>query len=1016
MIFGCFHKENLTLVNPKALDVNDEAFFLATHTPVPLVQQDRKLADQGQFTETQFLSQFTDVQKRYAFALVRGTVGVGKSHLIRWTYIKLKQLMESGQFPRTRLHLIERSGTNLRDIIRRIIGDLGGEILEDTRRRLAEGEQKLSRTGLNNSLLDNLAIQVDPESLEHPENILSTESGEKREALEYCLECLPVLFRDDVFRRSFIRSGNIVDELVELTIGQAQERKVRDRERRFSPDDFLLQDAEIDSAGVRARDFARDLERDSLLRETASKYVNSRLPAAVRSLINLGKANFTEVFREVRRELHQQGEQLILLIEDIAAFEFVDHQLLEALIEEPGSDLCPLRSAVGVTDGFLEKIDATHLGRTTLRLRLSVPDNDIDSYVHEFTANYLRALRTPLSTIEQWARDGADGRPPGPEPDETTERHAIFDEISGTSLFPFNKRALSSIRSEKYKTGAPFNARSFLDEVICDTLENFAADFDQSRFPSKRFRERYGRFQTPPGRMADLRTKFGSHHEQVAVIEEIWGADVSSQILVEFGVPLDKTVAATTVKKSDPPQVPEEKPQKPAATKPKPTLDRPPFNAKTQDALQGLTEWFHGGAITQDALQAIREILSKTALSAVDWDRHFIKRSDWSSHFKPPAFNLVDQKVKPTTGQWSIEIPRHIHYIDVTFALQGLLLYEHYGNWNFEYDGQNAAFLVRHVVPFVEWLASQLIDKIYDQTSFEKEELLQNGLFLLYTASRLQGRAGENALLPEVVNDLFDTSYKWDESIISANGSSWRELYKAFGRWHKILCGLMIVRLNCAKSSGPSTVLDAGYLLPLLSKLKRSKAIPPVPDKLYKDWDCCRKLSDVCNQHISNATEQALEVHRQWQSKLNDQLGDTKRDDLTSVAIQCIEHASEAAVLRAKFSGRNISGEDLKKACKNVERSTLDKDRLESQRIVERSEKDGANLDSLLPRLAGFDWSSAESTQDLIQLLESFIQETSRVVEATPEIDPDLQSDAELLQSQIKLLEGLYARFEELSS
>jgi hypothetical protein len=155
----------------------------------------------------------------------------------------------------------------------------------------------------------------------------------------------------------------------------------------------------------------------------------------------------------------------------------------------------------------------------------------------------------------------------------------------------------------------------------------------------------------------------------------------------------------------------------------------------------------------------------------------------------------------------------------VTFAIQGLLLVEHYGKWDFEYEGQNGAFYLRHVVPFVEWLAAEVVNKIQAQSSLTQSDLWENGIYLLYIAARLQGRAGENDSLPDSINAKFDT-YNWDNAASKPYASSWEELCKAFGRKHETLVDLMKTASNCAKSSGTASILNADreQYVPLRSK------------------------------------------------------------------------------------------------------------------------------------------------------------------------------------------------------
>ena len=86
--------------------------------------------------------------------------------------------------------------------------------------------------------------------------------------------------------------GDIIDELISLSIGAGGGRTGRERPRQFTEADFRLTDklTPEDLRGAATDEtlqFAIDLAQSQPLREEAAAYVNSCLPSAIQSLLDL---------------------------------------------------------------------------------------------------------------------------------------------------------------------------------------------------------------------------------------------------------------------------------------------------------------------------------------------------------------------------------------------------------------------------------------------------------------------------------------------------------------------------------------------------------------------------------------------------------------------------------------------------------------------------------------------------------------------------------------------------------
>ena len=109
-------------------------------------------------------------------------------------------------------------------------------------------------------------------------------------------------------------------------------------------------------------------------------------------------------------------------------------------------------------------------------------------------------------------------------------------DLPNVSLFPFNSYAIAKIRQAKYGDNG-FHARSYIEEVIEETLANYSKEFAYNKFPSKKFLKPFGRLGTPPAQKRQYEKQFGHQAEQVEVLWQLWNANDLS-VLEAFGIAL----------------------------------------------------------------------------------------------------------------------------------------------------------------------------------------------------------------------------------------------------------------------------------------------------------------------------------------------------------------------------------------------------------------------------------------------------------------------------------------------
>lgn len=985
MIFRCFQHENLKLLNPTALEVND-AFFLATHSPVRLGRMRGSNLTPSAATpieEEEYLRAFRDSETKFIFSIVRGTTGSGKSHLIRWVYSRLA----SDPLPHTRLFLIPRAGANLRQIIERIIEGLQGKFFDEIRQDLARGQEKLTSKGLRETLLDSLAVQVDPSSFTGENDPLEGLTGDARDVREYLISGLPDLFRDRRFRRQFVEPGNIVDELVNLTIGSGGSRSGRERPRQFTELDFKLTDklTPEDLRGAATDEtlqFAVDLNQNEDLRQEAAKYVNSCLSGVIQSLLDIRGSNFTDIFRRVRKHLGP-SQQLIVLIEDIAAFEFIDRQLMESLIEQPDAELCPLKSAVGVTDGYFEKIDFTHIERANFLLTLDVPTEDPKDYLFRFATTYLNALRTPLSLMEEHAKSGTTlPNACMPCPFRST-CHPDFgtygSEEKALGLWPFNPNSLPEMQKFTHGTHAgEFNPRAFLDAVLRFTLEDQAASFEAGKFPTLAYRRQFGPPTSPGAKVEALKKQFRAQFEQAQVIQELWG-DVPPGVYEAFGI------------KATPPPGPDATP--PVETKPATSAaPEPKYPKWLADTLKALDAWYNGMELWSEPRDTIRRIIRSAIVAHIDWAANDLNEIEWGSLFDPGSINFEGQTrtlSRPIVVTISRTQPGEPE-IPTPLAIQGLLLASQYGGWEFQFEGQDGLHFLQLAVPFVERLAEQLLQTI---RTFQSKGKVWNPLpasvEILALGALIQGHIDETDSVDAWLDALF-IERSWEPNPIGPPGASFEKLVEGFGQ-SGAGQGFSALRektleLISLSSDGKTRLIGSGKLLPILAGLRGGLPLlgSPIPADLQGGWTALRHLRRTLDQHLRPAVEEELDILQEWSNSIEEDLSGLEFSQFIRLTREFLTRAEKLKVYRGTAATK-AGIEEPRQLLKELEPIPLDQIRGEVRELLrfagEDFRTDSERFDRLLPRMARLRHDLLERWTEFRKVLQTVFERTEQQID-----------------------------------
>jgi hypothetical protein len=940
--FRCFKAETFAEVNPTALAGQHRGFFLAAHAPSVLVQLNAQYnplsREAKQVDEEELFEALREpLPDKVTFAILRGSTGSGKSHLIRWLYFKL----EAEKLENVKLLLIRRDETNLREIIRKIVelaADDPGELLTEIREKL-QAREELNDAGKRNLLLDELARAVDPNNF--PKGAFDPYVGltDSREidARKTAVRLLPAFFRDEAYRAHLSAAEGVVDELVRLTVGQRNGNQLRDRPREFVSGDFDLPDQLVFGAGGNdprannapaAVNLAQYLKKDLRMRAQAAAYVNTRLKPCTDRLLNLDGVNLLEVFTEVRRRIQKAGLRLVLLIEDLADVEYMHRQVLEALIADPSPELCPLASVVGVSDGFSAAIPDNIRDRAAPHIYSLDVQHGSPNYLNEFTARYLDALRTPLKDLED--RGGRTAPSACYNCEFKGKCHDAFGAVgtgdAAVGLFPFNTNALQVMHRKAHtrdQDKSDFNPRQFLAGLLVPALIKEADSFAAKRYPTQVLRQQFVDAAQSPGLISTMDGKYGvGRGNQAETLEAIWGRSLPDAVYEAFGLTPAKKSPPVVVPTANVPPVSPVVPVVPPVPEgpiapPGNTLLTDPGADTLRTAISELDHYHQGAKVGQNTMTLLRTIVRSAVVSRIEWNRLFMEEKDWAGsnadEFPHAYVNLEENGMMIAAGGPEgrrLVIPRKYNDrqdLDPVVGLQGLLLAHHYKGWDFEHATQKGLYYLRHALPLVDRLAGEVANRLNRLFAPPGVDMPAAGLELLAVAARLQGDLPPDADDPTLIAALVAERTDWNTNEKDPN-RNWDKLREAFGNYFAKLRKPVISALNCAKGNdGKAVVLDADRLLAAVARWRGRHGKPgePLPrGQIHQHWTPLAEARRAVDQHLAPAVKVEAEAWVEWVTDVDQQLEGAEPSKLLEAGGSFC--AESAAVYRCSFKGEDL--------------------------------------------------------------------------------------------------------------
>ncbi|MCX8557524.1 protein DpdH [Mycolicibacterium mucogenicum] len=418
---------------------------------------------------------------------ILGNSGTGKSHLVRWLRLQLRDMSPSK--PDRRVIFVPKHKMSLRAILDLILDEASGASADEYRQRVREATDKLDNENDARNRLRAVLSYLIAESPRDPSHLNAADKDER----EYLASELPSLLDDPVFKTRILADDGA---LARLSKEKFSGKSAEDKEEPFAfkADDLRLTVDDTNNASAAARDIADVLGGDALLRELAAKMLNEQLSPAVSSVFGVGGDDLKNLLIDLRLDLAKSGEELLLLIEDFSIFQGVQGGLIDAMTQVPTAamPLCPMRVVMAVTTGyFADQVPDTAKTRTYCAFDLDVKGSASSTDLPSFVAPYLNAVRVGAETLER----SFAAREELPNKCETCPVadpcHTAFGSSAGIGLYPFNPVSLERAMRSQQATGDIFVARNVLKDVVRPVLKDDRDAIAESRFPAPDFAQRF---------------------------------------------------------------------------------------------------------------------------------------------------------------------------------------------------------------------------------------------------------------------------------------------------------------------------------------------------------------------------------------------------------------------------------------------------------------------------------------------------------------------------------------------
>jgi hypothetical protein len=466
--YVCWSADFVTATIPTEAATPSKEVLMATHSPLRITRRGGMGGrDASEFvSEREVLDEFltTPPNNGVLVATVLGESGAGKSHLVRW--------VDAQQDGRHVIYL-QKAETSLKDVIEKLLLDQKDPEFDDIRRRVSSLGSGMSLDEMEQRILAELAEALRTASSDNPlGKALVGENG------------LNLFFLDPLFRKHLLRPGSFVKRRAEYAL-YGRDPDEPDVPLEFTVDELPLDIADHanirDAADATQKTFRR-LVGNAAMQGEAVRLLNELLDVAVTKAASLNVGDISQAFKKIREKL--VGQEIVLLIEDVALIQGVRRDLLDAIVEvgvvQGVEKYATVRTMMAVTPGYYrESLPETFRSRAQATSPVYVVDVDLDGDnadeqdLVDFVGRYLNAARVGKETLEAASPQVPNACSScGFQP----SCHAAFG-ASGQEygLYPYNRAAIvRAVRAcaERDRGRVIFNPRRVLSRAVRDVLND----------------------------------------------------------------------------------------------------------------------------------------------------------------------------------------------------------------------------------------------------------------------------------------------------------------------------------------------------------------------------------------------------------------------------------------------------------------------------------------------------------------------------------------------------------------
>ncbi|MCB1129531.1 MAG: ATP-binding protein [Verrucomicrobiae bacterium] len=487
-----------------------------------------------------------------------GDSGVGKSHMIRWLDARLKLLPDH-----KKRHIVRiPKSSSLKEVLRLILRELPGKKYDALRHKLDAAKTPPDRLEATRTLQTKLLVALEVAGNEAADRVRrGIAKPDDKARMAHCSKQALIALLLDPEIGGWFTSHEGEDEMKWGVLTRIADRCLHGSKRagsgpaetEFLPEDFgfITRSDELNLALLSdsTRRYIPIVRRDVT---DVIRFLNEVLETARSGLIDLGGVSLTELFIEIRKNLLEDGMELILLVEDFAVLAGIQGPLLDAMIREGIRDgkqeLCIMRTALAVTEGRLS--DETVRTRAQARWKIDsepfASEEEAITTFENFVGGYLNAARWGVSQLSEMFRTRDDPENSSgwvqcffdkyKDDMEDAERRQLlafgFSNRGNHPLFPFNRGAIRQL-ARQYFYHRPtdsyrFDPRMLINRLLISTIRDNRTLWQRDGFPAPDFSDFRGNLLNPEVYL-HVRSSLGElDTRRAAPLVYFWGDDPKS--------------------------------------------------------------------------------------------------------------------------------------------------------------------------------------------------------------------------------------------------------------------------------------------------------------------------------------------------------------------------------------------------------------------------------------------------------------------------------------------------------